>query len=476
MSRGTHFLGLALLASLVAACGSPVDTTIPPPPPLLTGAAPFVVSNPVLNGVAGVDPGGSAGPGPQTYISLSPGALPGATRVSIRVERTGAVVSAELVDGALDPVAVPATAGDTLSLTLEKSDGTSAVFRFVVSIAKKPPVIVRTNPEKNKRDVPLNIRVDVVFSEPIDPASLLPQNVELRSGSSRVAGELSFANEGHTFLAFTPAADLEGARDYELVLRTGIRDTDGTPLEAAVTISFTTAPALPPAVPGFGSVVGKYRGSGSWYPANGNGLPSEAESWWPIRALSASAPGQSTRFPRSENGPGSFEFDGLVAGQWTIAFGGMHPWGGVFPTLRLYADTVITVTVLPDRTITPPEMVLRPVEPFIVIATETCPWGFSGPPTFEDWGNCDSGYWGGIDVTVDVLGIAGTATAGFRYSLFIPKVRWYAELHDVPVGEYEVHAGPVGGGWQLLPWQSSLARIRVDRGLSYVEFDYWYQR
>jgi hypothetical protein len=466
---------LALLASLAGACGSPVDTTTPPPPLPLTGAAPFVVSNPVTNGAASIAPAGSSGLGPLTFISLPPGTLPGGTVVRIRVERTGAVLSAALFNGGLDPVAVPAAAGDTISLSLERSDGTTSVFRFVVSNLRMAPVIVRTQPEKNKRDVPLNIRIQVVFSEPIDPISLTPQNFELRSGSAGVAGQLNFANGDHTTVEFTPAAELAVGTEYELVLRPGIRDLDGTPLDAAASISFTTTEA-PPGAAGFGSVTGAYRGSGGWYPTNGNGLPSDSASWWPILSIVATAPGQPSRFARREKGPAPFEFDGLPAGTWTLIFSGMHPWPGVFPEMRLYADTMISVTVLANQTVVLPEMVLRPVAPFVVIATEICPSGFSGPPTFQDWGDCDSGYWGGVDVAVEVQGIAGTATAGIRYSLSIPSYRWFVELHDVPLGEYEVDVVPVRSGWRLLPWQSSPVRLRVDQGLSYAEFDFWFDR
>jgi hypothetical protein len=245
----------------------------------------------------------------------------------------------------------------------------------------------------------------------------------------------------------------------------------------AVACSSPMETTPPTGDPGFGSVTGVYRGSGSWYLANGNALPSESGGWWPILPpITASAPGQPTQFAQSENEAGHFTFDALPAGQWTLRFSGMHPWPGVFPTLRLYADTALTVTVLPNQTITLPELVLRPVDPFILIATETCPWGFNGPPTPQDWGNCDGGYWGGIDVSIEVLGIAGTATAGFHSSFTIPRDRWHVELRNVPLGEYEVHVSPVGAGWQLLPWQSSPSRIRVDRGLSFLEFDYWYLR
>jgi len=245
MSCGARLHRLALLASLAAACVSPVE---PPALPPLTGAGPFVVSNPVVIGAAGAALAGPVDPGPLTYISLPPGSLPGATAVSIRVERTNTVVSAVLLDGGLDPVAVPAVEGDTISLTVAQPGGAASVLRFTVAI-RKPPVIVRTRPVKNKRDVPLNIRIQVIFSEPISFESLTPLNFELRAGTSTVTGQLGFANGDHTAVEFIPAANLASATDYELVLRSGIRDVDGTALEAAESISFTTA-APTPNVPG----------------------------------------------------------------------------------------------------------------------------------------------------------------------------------------------------------------------------------
>jgi len=242
----------------------------------------------------------------------------------------------------------------------------------------------------------------------------------------------------------------------------------------------TTLPPPPPppligGSPGLGSVMGTIRGSGTGYPVNGNGSPVEDIGQWPVLSIIATAPAQSPRFA-ARIGQGTFEFTGLAAGEWRLAFNGMHPWTYVFPNMRLYADTVINVTVLPNQTVILPEMVLRPVAPFVVIATEVCPWGFSGPPTLQDWGNCDSGYWGGVDAAVEVRGIAGTPTAGARYSLSIPRDRWHVELHDVPAGEYDVDVVPVNSWWRLLPWQSSPVRLRVERGLAYAEFDYWYEK
>lgn len=229
---------------------------------------------------------------------------------------------------------------------------------------------------------------------------------------------------------------------------------------------------------GTGSVTGLVRGSGSGYPVNGNGIPGERALGWPLYGIAATSSGQPTQWTREDSETGSFRFERLATGQWTLSFLGFNPWTMIFPDMRLYADTALTVTVLKDQTVVLPELVLRPVAPFIVVATEVCPWGFASVPSYNDWGNCDSGYWGGIEVRVEVRGIAGTTTDGVLYSFSIPRDRWFTELHDVRIGEYDVSVVPVDSStaWQLLPWQQSPMRLRVDQGLAYAEFDFWYLR
>jgi len=236
---------LTLLAAVWVACTPPTEAPHPPPSPPLTGAGPFIVSNPVAGGATGVLAGGASEAGLVTWVSLPPGALAWGTSVRIRVDRTGAEVSVPLVEGGHDPVAVPATSNDTLTILVETSGVLVTTFRVRVP-ARKPPVIVRTRPEKNKRDVPLNASIQVVFSEPIDPASVTPGNIELRAGGTLVAGQLGFTNPAHTGVEFTPMAELAGATEYVLVLRTGIRDSEGTPLEIPESITFTTVPPAPP--------------------------------------------------------------------------------------------------------------------------------------------------------------------------------------------------------------------------------------
>ena len=114
MKHGRHFSYLAaFLVTWVSGCGTPVDPDQEPTP---AGAAPFIVSDAAFVGPSDVS--GSAGLEPVVFVSLPPGTLSGGRTISIRVDRSGAVVSAALLDGGLDPVAVPAVEGDLRSTEL----------------------------------------------------------------------------------------------------------------------------------------------------------------------------------------------------------------------------------------------------------------------------------------------------------------------------------------------------------------------
>jgi hypothetical protein len=476
MSSVAHLPRLVLLASLAAACASPTETT-PTPPPGLTGPGPFVVSNAVTNGAVGA----------VTYISLPPGTLPGGTAVLIRVERTGMVVSPPLLDGGLDPVAVPAVAGDTVSLTVTRPAGTISVYVSTVPFIR-PPVVVRTNPRKDEPDVPLGATTRVVFSEPIDAASLVPQNFELRSAGNPVAGQLSFGTEDHTAVEFTPFADLAGDTEYQLVLRPGIRDSDGTPLEAAPSISFTTE-AQPVALTG--SISGVVLDADTQEPVI-------STAWVRITGSTSNPPPPQTipldqPFAQYES-DGSFAFGLLPVGRWTITVSAIHGFWPIFSGLNLYADTTLTVDVVADQTTVMPPLLLRPRPPLLLVGISTCPFGLPDPPTQDDWDNCDGGYWGGVnvDVGIEVNGVAGTATAGVHLATTIRPYGskpfsftwddnfWSAPFNITIPGDYDVSFGPLlpgpgGGTWRLLPWETAVQRIRMERVVGLVQFGFWYK-
>jgi hypothetical protein len=153
-----------------------------------------------------------------------------------------------VTSGGFGPVGINADAGDTLEVLLLDA-GNHEIARLLapVPIARRP-VVVRTTPPRGKTDVPLNIRIEVVFSEPIDPASL-PGAVRLMNGSTPMTGRVEPGDLGSLTAAFVPSTPLSERATYTLEITRGIRDVDGETLEEAVTVSFTTE-VTSPAPPG----------------------------------------------------------------------------------------------------------------------------------------------------------------------------------------------------------------------------------
>src|SRR5687767_9294545 len=240
-------------------------------------------------------------------------------------------------------------------------------------------------------------------------------------------------------------------------------------------------PADPPA----GSV------RGTVLDATTNAGPSDTTSV-KIEAYPTSNRGQARPADRYERNTGSFSFALLPAGSWTIRVSGMHHWGSIFPGLSLYADTTVIVNVAARDTTVVPEVRLRRRAPLLLIGVNSCPFPLPDPPTLDDWGNCDSGYWGGVAVRISVKGVAGSSTEAFQrevvtgpaYAPWQQPASWddtpWSKHFDIAVpGDYDVtvvsvapgHSGP----WYLVPWQPSTKRVTVRHGLTYVGLDFWYK-
>lgn len=179
-----------------------------------------------------------------TFVSLAPGTVVRGSSVEIRNLASGFTRTEGLVEGGLDPVPMPASVGDTLQLTV--TDGSEITSRALVVVApRRPPRVVRTEPPPKKRDVVLNARMLVVFSEPVDPATVSTTNIRLiQSGVGGVVvnGQVTLAPDGLT-ASYQPDAALLPGTDYTLVVEARMRDLDGDALSQAVTVTFTTSAA-----------------------------------------------------------------------------------------------------------------------------------------------------------------------------------------------------------------------------------------
>src|SRR5881628_3107439 len=119
------------------------------------------------------------------YVSFPPGTVPDGGLATIRNTRTGTTVQTPLTAGGFDPMPIDAREGDTLAVDVEQAGGGMRSFTLRVPRTARP-IVVRTDPPPGRRDVALNARIVVVFSEPIDPRTA--GGVSLSRGSSNVTG------------------------------------------------------------------------------------------------------------------------------------------------------------------------------------------------------------------------------------------------------------------------------------------------
>ena len=242
----------APLLALALGCGGDLATPSQPSPPTKLDPGPFVVSNAVAAQTvsAAVMPNGmrlgASAVSSMAYVSLPPGAIPDATSAMISTSTDGgSSVTTLIVDGGFDPIPIAAEAGDTLLIQVQ---GTTAAAKMSYRMRVAPrtrPVVVRTTPPPHKRDVALNYLIQVVFSEPMDSATL-GGAVRLTAGGAPVPGVVKTVTTNGVVLqaTFVPAELLQAQSDYQLRVDTTARDAGGDPLAAPVATDFTTGGAV----------------------------------------------------------------------------------------------------------------------------------------------------------------------------------------------------------------------------------------
>lgn len=230
--RKSQCIAATIAGLLLTACQS--DSSTGPGDPfavLLAEAQPAFASGLVAAGTP-------VAPVSVTYVSLSRGAVPSGRAATIWNIATQAVVAVDLHEGGFDPVMLPASAGDTIAVSVVMDLGDPLEIRAAVP-ARVPPVVVRTVPPRGGTDVPLNALMTVVFSEPMDAATLDDGGVVLLRGDQEVAAQLVLSPDGLR-AELRPAATLEPSSAHTLVIQGAVSDAGGDALAEAYLASFTT--------------------------------------------------------------------------------------------------------------------------------------------------------------------------------------------------------------------------------------------
>jgi len=241
---GPAVIAVVTAAALLAACTAREPTSGTPGEPL--PPTPFLVSNPGAGpGPVGQN-GAASAPATVAWVSLSPGKMPGATSVTIRVLRTGARAFATMIDGGFDPVSIPAQVRDTLEMTVQNAPaGQPSTYLAIVPVSSSPHV-VRADPPRHQHDVPVNAVIAVTFSEPMDSFGLAG-SISLTTGETEVPGRVVLPppDSGLLHATFVPAGTLALSATYRIEVNTAARDRDGDALETAVSSDFVTSSTGP---------------------------------------------------------------------------------------------------------------------------------------------------------------------------------------------------------------------------------------
>jgi hypothetical protein len=173
------------------------------------------------------------------YLSLPAGSVPQASTATVTNHRTGSTLVLAVQGGGWKAAELEAAGGDSITIRL---DLPALVTARAVPEASKP-IVVHVEPPRGKRDVPLNARVYIAFSEPVDAATVTPTSIRLIRDGAPVAGRVSVAADG---LAATidPVEDLAPNAEYQVSVSAEVKDLDGdsaVPLTSGFATGATTA-------------------------------------------------------------------------------------------------------------------------------------------------------------------------------------------------------------------------------------------
>ena len=236
MSHSLRRVALLAAAVTVGAGGCGHDGSIASPsgvqPAPLSLGSPF--RGVVTNVAAALDPVNRV-----ARVSLPPGTMKGATSATIANRRTGRSTPVRMVDAGFDPVPITAQMGDTILVAFGLDAG-DTVRTWAVVPATARPVVVRTDPQSLDRDVPVGASVRIIFSEPLDPASVSSTTITLTRNGVAVAGRVEVLPQQPWIALFTPTARLAAQTTFELLVSDQVRDLDDSRLESPTAVSFTT--------------------------------------------------------------------------------------------------------------------------------------------------------------------------------------------------------------------------------------------
>lgn len=91
------------------------------------------------------------------------------------------------------------------------------------------PTVISASPADNATGVAVNSNVIATFSEAMSSSSINETTFYVRKGGSNISGSISY---GGTFATFQPMSTLQAFKGYTATVTTGVKDSNGNPLQA----------------------------------------------------------------------------------------------------------------------------------------------------------------------------------------------------------------------------------------------------
>ena len=124
------------------------------------------------------------------------------------------------------------------NVTVTTSIGTSGPQSFTVNLL--PPTVTSTNPANGATAVPVNRKIAAVFSKAMDPLTITTATFTLVSGTTSVAGVVTYDNSASKVATFAPTANLAANTTFTATITTGAKDQAGNSLASPFVWTFTT--------------------------------------------------------------------------------------------------------------------------------------------------------------------------------------------------------------------------------------------
>lgn len=174
------------------------------------------------------------------WVSAPPASFPRVEAVTLRNVTRNTSLSTAGIEGGFDPVALEARLGDRIDIVAKDSAG--QVTRTRADVRERVPVrVVRVSPG-TRTDVPLNARIEIVFSAPVREQSVR-DGLRLTLAGAAVPGTVSLSPLDQLKAIFVTEQMLSPNATYKLVVSQEVTADDGLPISSAVEVEFTTVAA-----------------------------------------------------------------------------------------------------------------------------------------------------------------------------------------------------------------------------------------